>query len=188
MAHINMSMILHATTIVGVRTKEMFCLGGDGQVSMSHTVMKHNAVKVRSLYKDTVLTGFAGATADAFTLYDLFESALRTHQGNLLKASVDLAKQWRRDRVLRRLEANMIVGDAYQTYILTGQGDVIAPDSSVVSIGSGGDYARSAALALCAHTDLGAEDIVRGALGIASDICLYTNTHFTIKSIQCKDV
>jgi len=178
---------MHATTIIGVRTRGKFCIGGDGQVSMSHTVMKNNAVKIRSLYKDTVLTGFAGATADAFTLYDLFESALRGHQGHLLKASVDLAKQWRRDRILRRLEATMIVADATHTFVLTGQGDVIEPDDCVVAIGSGGDYARSAALALCAHTTLEAEDVVHEALKIASNICLYTNNHFTLKTITSKD-
>lgn len=180
-------MIMHATTILGVRKQGKFCLGGDGQVSLGHTVMKHNAVKIRSLYDSKVLAGFAGATADAFTLYDLFESVLRSQQGNLLRASVELAKQWRKDRFLRNLEALMIVGDAKHTFVLTGQGDVIEPDSDIVAIGSGVDYARSAALALLEHADLDAENIVKSSLTVASRICLYTNNTFTIKTIDIEN-
>lgn len=175
---------MHATTILGVRIKGQFCLGGDGQVSLGNTVMKNNAVKIRSLHHGSVLTGFAGATADAFTLYDLFESMLRLQQGNLLKASVELAKQWRKDRMLRNLEALMIVGDARSTFLLTGNGDVIEPDTNVIAIGSGGDYARCAALALYEHADMDAESIVKAGLTIASQTCLYTNENFTIKSIN----
>lgn len=175
---------MHATTILGVRAKGKFCLGGDGQVSLGNTVMKHNAVKIRSLHDGQVLAGFAGATADAFTLYDLFESMLRVQQGNLLKASVELAKQWRKDRSLRHLEALIIVGDSKHTFVLTGNGDVVEPDSAVVAIGSGGDYARSAALALFEYTDLDAETIVGSGLKVASRICLYTNDSFTLKTID----
>lgn len=176
--------IMHATTILGVRVNGKFCLGGDGQVSLANTVMKHNAVKIRSLYGGTVLTGFAGATADAFTLYDLFESMLRVQQGNLLRASVEMAKQWRKDRSLGHLEALLIVGDSKNTFVLTGKGDVIESDTCVVSIGSGGDYARSAALALSEHTKMDAEEVVRASLSVASNICLYTNDSFTLKTID----
>lgn len=179
--------MMHATTILCARTERQLCLGGDGQVSLGHTVMKHNAVKIRSLLQNSVLAGFAGSTSDALTLFDLFESALKSQSGHLMKASVDLAKLWRKDRMLRQLEAMMIVADRHYTFVLSGQGDVIEPDDAVVAIGSGGPYARSAALALAAHTEMSAEAIVRSGLEIASRICVYTNNTLTLKTVEWKD-
>ncbi|MEZ5560997.1 MAG: ATP-dependent protease subunit HslV [Pseudomonadales bacterium] len=174
----------HATTIVCVRRADAVALGGDGQVTLGETVIKGNARKVRRLYKDRILAGFAGGTADAFTLFERFEAALEKYQGNLTSAAVQLAKDWRSDRALRRLEAMLIVADARITLLISGNGDVIEPESGVMAIGSGGPYAQSAALALVENTDLGAADIVERALEIAGNICVYTNQNRTIEVLQ----
>jgi len=160
-------------------------IGGDGQVTMGNNiVMKSNARKVRRLYQDKILAGFAGGTADAFTLFERFESKLETHQGNLVRAAVELAKDWRTDRMLRRLEAMLIVADAKASLIISGNGDVIEPENSLIAIGSGGAYAKSAALALLDNTELDARAITEKSLSIASSICIYTNNHFTIETLE----
>ena len=174
---------IHATTVLCVRRDGCVALGGDGQVSAGNTVMKGNAVKVRRLYQDKILSGFAGGTADAFTLFERFEQALDKYSGNLMRASVELAKDWRADRVLRRLEAMLIVADGGATLMISGTGDVIEPESGVIAIGSGGPFAQAAARALIENTDLGAVEIVEKALGIAADICIYTNHSRTIESL-----
>jgi len=174
----------HATTIVCVHHRGRVALGGDGQVSLGNTIMKGNARKVRRLYNDRVLAGFAGGTADAFTLFERFEGALEKYHGNLTRAAVELAKDWRSDRALRRLEAMLIVSDAQTALLISGNGDVIEPEGGVLAIGSGGPYALSAARALVDHTDLDAEAIVAKALEIAADICVYTNHHRTIESLN----
>ena len=174
---------IHGTTVLCVRRDGCVALGGDGQVSAGNTVMKGNAVKVRRLYQDRILSGFAGGTADAFTLFERFEQALDKYSGNLMRASVELAKDWRADRVLRRLEAMLIVADGSATLMISGTGDVIEPESGVIAIGSGGPFAQAAARALVDNTDLGAEEIVEKALGIAADICIYTNHTRTIESL-----
>ncbi|TCJ98858.1 ATP-dependent HslUV protease subunit HslV [Volucribacter psittacicida] len=172
------------TTIVSVRRNGKVVVGGDGQVSLGNTVMKGNARKVRRLYNNKVLAGFAGGTADAFTLFELFERKLEMHQGHLLKSAVELAKEWRTDRALRRLEAMLIVADAEESLIITGNGDVVQPEKDqILAIGSGGNYALSAARALVENTQLSARDIVEKSLKIAGDICVYTNTHFTIEEL-----
>jgi ATP-dependent HslUV protease subunit HslV len=158
-------------------------IGGDGQVSLGNTVMKGNAIKVRRLYKDKVIAGFAGATADAFTLFELFEGKLEKYQGNLTRAAVELAKDWRTDRMLRRLEALLAIADKETSLILSGNGDVIEPEGGVMAIGSGGSFAEAAARALVENTELSAKEIVEKALGIASDICIYTNTNLTIEEL-----
>ncbi len=158
-------------------------VGGDGQVTMGDTVMKGNAVKVRRLYKDTVIAGFAGGTADAFTLFERFEGQLEKHQGQLVRAAVELAKDWRTDRALRRLEALLVVADKENSLLVTGTGDVIEPTDGIVAIGSGGQYAKSAALALLGNSELTARDIVEKSLEIAADICIYTNHERTIEEI-----
>jgi ATP-dependent HslUV protease subunit HslV len=160
-------------------------LGGDGQVSIGNTVMKGNARKVRRLYKDQVLAGFAGGTADAFTLFERFEAKLEKHQGNLTRSAVELAKDWRTDRLLRRLEAMLIVADRTASLIISGQGDVIEPEAGILAIGSGGPYAQAAARALLEHTELDARAIVEQALGIAADICVFTNRNLTIEELVC---
>ena len=159
-------------------------IGGDGQVSMGDTVMKGNARKVRRLYKDQVLAGFAGGTADAFTLFERFEGKLEKHQGHLVRAAVEMAKDWRTDRMLRRLEALLTVADKEASLIITGNGDVIEPEHGIMAIGSGGNYAKSAALALLQNTDLPARQIVEKGLGIAGDICIYTNGNLTIEELD----
>ena len=159
-------------------------IGGDGQVSMGDTVMKGNARKVRRLYKDQVLAGFAGGTADAFTLFERFEGKLEKHQGHLVRAAVEMAKDWRTDRMLRRLEALLTVADREASLIITGNGDVIEPEQGIMAIGSGGNYAKSAALALLQNTDLSARDIVEKGLCIAGDICIYTNGNLTIEELD----
>ena len=159
-------------------------LGGDGQVSVGDTIMKGNARKVRRLYNDRVIAGFAGGTADAFTLFERFEGKLEKHQGNLMRAAVELAKDWRTDRMLRRLEALLCVADKSASFIVSGNGDVIEPEDSIMAIGSGGAYARAAARALLENTNLNARAIVEKALGIAADICIYTNHSLTIEEIQ----
>lgn len=172
------------TTIVSVRRGDTVCIGGDGQVSLGNTVMKGNARKVRRLYKDQVIAGFAGGTADAFTLFERFEAKLEAHQGNLVRSAVELAKDWRTDRSLRRLEALLAVADAESSLIITGNGDVIEPEDDLIAIGSGGPYAQSAAKALLKNTDMGARDIVEKALEIAADICIYTNHNRTIEELN----
>jgi len=174
----------HGTTIVSVRREGRVVIGGDGQVSMGNTIMKGNARKVRRLYKDKVLAGFAGGTADAFTLFERFEGKLEKHQGNLTRAAVELAKDWRTDRMLRRLEALLVVADKDASLIISGNGDVIEPEQGLMAIGSGGPYAQAAARALLESTDLPARDIVERALGIAADICVYTNRNVTIEELE----
>ncbi|MEJ2530965.1 MAG: ATP-dependent protease subunit HslV [Halioglobus sp.] len=171
------------TTILSVRRGNTVVIGGDGQVSMGNTVMKGNARKVRRLYKDQVLAGFAGGTADAFTLFELFEAQLDKHQGHLVRAAVELAKAWRTERALRQLEALLAVADKDTSLVITGNGDVIEPEDNLIAIGSGGPYAQAAARALLENTDLDAPTIVEKGLGIAGDICIYTNHNRTIEQL-----
>jgi len=171
------------TTILAVRRHGKVVIGGDGQVTLGNTVMKGNARKVRRLYKERVIAGFAGGTADAFTLFERFEGKLEKHQGNLTRAAVEMAKDWRTDRVLRRLEALLIVADTTATLMITGNGDVIEPEHDLIAIGSGGPFAQSAALALYQNTELDARSIVEKALGIAAGICIYTNGNLTIEEL-----
>ena len=175
---------MHGTTILSVRRNNQVVIGGDGQVSMGDTMMKGNARKVRRLYEDQVIAGFAGGTADAFTLFERFEGKLQKHQGNLVRAAVELTKDWRTDRMLRRLEALLAVADHSTSLIITGSGDVIEPEQGIMAIGSGGAYAKAAALALLGETELDARAIVERALGIAADICIYTNRQFTIEELE----
>ncbi|MGU9956916.1 MAG: ATP-dependent protease subunit HslV [Arenicellales bacterium WSBS_2016_MAG_OTU3] len=172
------------TTILSVRRGNSVAIGGDGQVSMGSTIMKGNARKVRRLYKETVLAGFAGGTADAFTLFERFEGKLEKHQGQLVRAAVELAKDWRTDRALRRLEALLCVANETDSLIVSGTGDVIEPEQGIMAIGSGGDYAKSAARALYDNTDLSAREIVEKSLGIAADVCIYTNSNLTIDELE----
>jgi ATP-dependent HslUV protease, peptidase subunit HslV len=174
----------HGTTIVAVRRGSKVVVAGDGQVSVGNTVMKHNAKKVRPLAGGKVIGGFAGATADAFTLFERLEAKLEQYPDQLMRAAVELAKDWRTDRYLRRLEAMMIVADKKDTLVLTGTGDVLTPDHQVIAIGSGGNYAYSAALALSENTDLDAEAIARKAMKIAAEVCIYTNENVTIEIID----
>jgi len=174
---------MKSTTILCVRHKNRVALAGDGQVTFQNTVMKHTAKKVRKLYQDKCLAGFAGSTADSFTLFERFEKKLEQFHGNIVRASVELAKDWRTDRLLRRLEALLLVADADHTFILSGTGDVIEPDDGTAAIGSGGPYAQAAARALIAHTDLSALDIVKEAMRIASEICIFTNDRITIEEL-----
>jgi ATP-dependent HslUV protease subunit HslV len=164
-----------------VRRGNDVVIGGDGQVTLGNTIMKGNARKVRRLYKDQIIAGFAGGTADAFTLFERFEAKLEKHQGHLTRAAVELAKDWRTDRILRRLEALLAVADKTASLIITGQGDVIEPEGGLIAIGSGGPFAQAAARALLDSTELGARDIVERALNIAADICIYTNRNLTIE-------
>jgi len=173
----------HATTILAVRRHGTVALGGDGQVTLGQTVMKGNARKVRRLYNDNVLAGFAGGTADAFTLFERFEGKLEKY-GNLTRAAIELAKDWRSDRYLRRLEALLLVGDPQNLFVVSGNGDVIEPEFDAVAIGSGGPFAQAAARALVENTELGAHEIVTRALGIAADICIYTNRNLTIEELR----
>ena len=175
------------TTICSVRRGGQVVMGGDGQVTLGNTVMKANARKVRRLYKDRVLAGFAGATADAFTLFERFEGKLEKHSGHLVRSAVELAKDWRTDRMLRRLEALLAIADADSSLLISGNGDVIEPEHGLIAIGSGGPYAQAAALALLRNTGLGAEEIARQALGIAADICIYTNANITIEVLPTND-
>lgn len=172
------------TTILSVRRGNIVVIGGDGQVSLGNTVMKGNAKKVRRLYREQVIAGFAGGTADAFTLFERFEGKLEKHQGHLVRAAVELAKDWRTDRMLRRLEALLAVADKDASLIISGNGDVIEPEQGIMAIGSGGDFAKSAALALADNTELDAKAIVEKSLGIASDICIYTNSNLTIETLE----
>lgn len=171
------------TTILSVRRGNSVVLGGDGQVSLGNTVMKGNARKVRRLYRDQVIAGFAGGTADAFTLFEYFEAKLEKHSGHLVRAAVEMAKDWRTDRTLRRLEALLAVADHSASLIITGNGDVLEPEHGIVAIGSGGNYALAAARALLDHSELPAEDIVRYGLQIAGDICVYTNHQHSIETL-----
>jgi len=176
----------HGTTIVSVRRGDRVVIGGDGQVSMGNTIMKGNARKVRRLYHDQVIAGFAGGTADAFTLFELFEAKLEKHQGQLTRAAVELAKDWRTDRVLRRLEALLAVADKTSSLIISGNGDVIEPENNLIAIGSGGPYAQAASLAMLENTELNARAIVEKALNIAANICVFTNNNLTIEELAVK--
>ena len=173
----------HGTTIVSVRRDGRIALGGDGQVTLGHVVIKAGARKVRRLHEDKVLAGFAGGTADAFTLFERFESKLQKHSGHLVRSAVELAKDWRTDRTLRRLEAMLAVADRDASLVITGNGDVLEPEHGLIAIGSGGAYAQAAALALLRHSALDAESIVRQALTIAADICIYTNQQHTVETL-----
>lgn len=175
------------TTILSVRRGNEVALGGDGQVSLGNTIMKGNAKKVRRLYRNQVIAGFAGGTADAFTLFERFEGKLEKHQGHLVRAAVELAKDWRTDRALRRLEALLAVADKDSSLIITGNGDVIEPEDSLIAIGSGGPFAQAAARAMLENTELGAKEIVEKGLNIAADICVYTNHSRTIEELSTQD-
>ncbi|RYE79935.1 MAG: ATP-dependent protease subunit HslV [Hyphomicrobiales bacterium] len=177
----------HGTTIVAVRKGSRVVVAGDGQVSVGNTVMKHQARKVRPLAGGKVIGGFAGATADAFTLFERLEAKLEQYPDQLMRAAVELAKDWRTDRYLRRLEAMMIVADKKDTLVLTGTGDVLTPDHDVIAIGSGGNYAYSAALALSQNTELDAEQIARKAMKIAAEVCIYTNENVTLETIDADE-
>jgi ATP-dependent HslUV protease, peptidase subunit HslV len=173
----------HGTTIVSVRRGNQVAIGGDGQVTLGNTVMKGNARKVRRLYHDRVLAGFAGGTADAFTLFERFDAKLEKHQGHLTRAAVELAKDWRSDRMLRRLEALLAVADTETSLIITGNGDVMEPEDGLIAIGSGGPFAQAAAKALLRQTELSAKEIVAEALKVAGEICIYTNQHITLDEL-----
>ncbi len=175
---------IRGTTILAVRRAGAVVMGGDGQVTMGDTVMKGNARKVRRLYGERVLAGFAGGTADAFTLFERFEAKLEQHSGNLTRSAVELAKDWRTDRMLRRLEALLLVADRGNLLVLSGTGDVIEPEQDLVAIGSGGPYAQAAARALMENTELGAREIVERALAITGDICIYTNRFLTVEALE----
>ena len=174
----------HGTTILSVRRGDKVAMGGDGQVTLGNVVVKASARKVRRLYQDRILAGFAGATADAFTLFERFESKLEKHQGNLLRSAVELAKDWRTDRMLRRLEALLVVADAESTLLISGSGDVVEPDDGIIAIGSGGNYALAAAKALAKHTTLDARSIAEEAMRIAAAICVFTNEHLVFEELQ----
>ncbi len=173
----------HGTTILSVRRGAQVALGGDGQVTLGTIIVKASARKVRKLYREQVLAGFAGATADAFTLFERFEAKLEKHQGHLQRAAIELTKDWRTDRVLRRLEAMLAVADSTSSLIITGNGDVLEPELGIVAIGSGGAYAQAAARALLQHTDMPADQIVKQSLCIAGDLCIYTNQNHTIETL-----
>jgi ATP-dependent HslUV protease subunit HslV len=173
----------HGTTILSVRRGREVALGGDGQVTLGNVVVKASARKVRRLYQDRILAGFAGGTADAFTLFERFEAKLEKHQGNLTRSAVELAKDWRTDRILRRLEAMLAVADHTSSLIITGNGDVLEPEMGLIAIGSGGPYAQAAARALLDNTELSAPEIVKRALTIAGDLCIYTNQQHTIETL-----
>ncbi|PWT71373.1 MAG: HslU--HslV peptidase proteolytic subunit [Proteobacteria bacterium] len=173
----------HGTTILSVRRGKSVALGGDGQVTLGNVVIKQTARKVRRLYHDRILAGFAGGTADAFTLFERFEAKLEKHQGHLLRSAVELAKDWRTDRILRRLEAMLAVADRDASLIITGNGDVLEPEQGLVAIGSGGPYAQAAAKALLDNTDLAAHEIVKRALAIAGDLCIYTNQQHVVETL-----
>jgi ATP-dependent HslUV protease subunit HslV len=174
----------HGTTILSVRRGNRVAMGGDGQVTLGNVVVKASARKVRRLYNGQILAGFAGGTADAFTLFERFEAKLEKHQGHLVKSAVELAKDWRTDRMLRRLEAMLTVADRESSLIITGNGDVLEPEKGLLAIGSGGSYAQAAALALLDNTELPPEDIVKQALVIAGDLCIYTNQNHIIETLE----
>jgi len=176
--------MIKGTTILCVRRDKKVAIGGDGQVTMGNTVLKHNARKIRKMYGDKIVAGFSGATADAFTLFEKFEGKLESYRGNLTRAAVEMAKDWRTDKILRRLEALLVIADIEHTFIISGTGDVIEPEDGVASIGSGGPYAQAAARALSENTDLTAKDIVEKAMKIAADICIYTNEKISIEELN----
>jgi len=176
--------MLKGTTILCVRREGRVAIAGDGQVTMGNTVLKHNAKKIRRMFGDKVVAGFSGATADALTLFEKFEGKLESYRGNITRAAVELAKDWRTDKILRRLEALLIVADLEHTFIISGTGDVIEPEGGVAAIGSGGPYAQASARALYENTSLSARDIVDKALSITSDICIYTNKNISIEELQ----
>ncbi len=178
---------MRGTTILSVRTQDQVVVIGDGQVTLGNTVMKGTARKVRRLHQDKVITGFAGSTADAFTLFERFEGKLKEYGGNLRRAAVELAKDWRTDRALRRLEALLICANTTETLVISGSGDVIEPDHGVAAIGSGGKFAESAALALVRHSDLDARTIAVEAMKVAAEICIYTNDHFTVEALDAEE-
>jgi len=175
--------MFHATTILCVRKNGKVAIGGDGQVTLGNTVLKQNAKKIRRMYNDNVIAGFAGATADAFTLFEKFEGKLESYRGNITRAAVELAKDWRTDKMLRRLEALLVIADREHTFIISGTGDVIEPEDGIAAIGSGGAFAQAAARALYDNTELNAEEIIKKAMTIASDICIYTNDNITIEEL-----
>jgi ATP-dependent HslUV protease, peptidase subunit HslV len=175
--------MIKGTTILCVRHNGKVAIGGDGQVTMGNTVLKHNARKIRKMYDDKLLAGFSGATADAFTLFEKFEGKLESYRGNITRAAVELAKDWRTDKILRRLEALLIVADSEHSFILSGTGDVIEPEDGIAAIGSGAPYAQAAARALAENTGLSAKEIVEKSMKIASDICIYTNDNITIEEL-----
>ena len=177
------TLIFHGTTIVSVRRGEKVAMGGDGQVTLGNIVVKATARKVRRLYHDRILAGFAGATADAFTLFERFEAKLEKHQGNLLRSAVELAKDWRTDRILRRLEAMLAIADREASLIITGTGDVLEPERGLLAIGSGGGYAQAAALALLANSQLEPAEIVKKSLEIAGELCIYTNQNHVVETL-----
>jgi ATP-dependent HslUV protease, peptidase subunit HslV len=174
---------IHGTTVLCVRRDNKVVMAGDGQVTMGQQVMKHTARKIRRLFNDKVLAGFAGSTADALSLFERFEGKLQEHHGNLAKSAVELAKEWRKDRALRHLEALLVVADAKSTFVLSGDGDVIEPDDGMCAIGSGGPFALAAARALGKHSKLGAKEIAQESMRIASEICIYTNSNFTVEEL-----
>ncbi len=174
---------IHGTTILVVRHKGKVAMAGDGQVTLGHTVMKHSASKVRRMYHDKIIGGFAGATADAFSLFSRFEEKLEKFNGNLSRSAVELAKDWRTDKLLRRLEAMLLVADKNNSYVISGTGDVVEPDDGIVGIGSGGMYAQAAAKALVKHSNLEAVQIVKEAMNVAESICIYTNSHLTLEEL-----
>ncbi|MHB8151099.1 MAG: ATP-dependent protease subunit HslV [Desulfobulbia bacterium] len=177
---------IRSTTIIAVRHKGEVALAGDGQVSLGNTIMKHEARKVRRLYEGKVITGFAGATADAFTLFDRLEQKLEQYNGNLMRSAVELAKDWRTDKMLRKLEAFLVAVDKHHSLLLSGTGDVIEPDDGILAIGSGGPYAQAAAKGLVAHSELSAEEICREAMRIAASICIYTNDRITVEKMAAE--
>ena len=176
--------VFHGTTILSVRRGASVALGGDGQVTLGNIIVKASARKIRRLYQDRILAGFAGGTADAFTLFERFESKLEKHQGNLMRSAVELAKDWRTDRILRRLEAMLAIADREHSLIITGSGDVLEPELGLVAIGSGGAYAQAAARALLENTDLAPQDIIKKSLAIAGDLCIYTNQQHVIETLD----
>lgn len=175
--------MFHATTILCVRRNDKVAIGGDGQVTMQNTVLKQNAKKIRKMYGDRVIAGFAGATADAFTLFEKFEGKLESYRGNITRAAVELAKDWRTDKILRRLEALLIVADKEHIFIISGNGDVIEPEEGIAAIGSGGPFAQAAAKALYENTELNATEIIEKAMRIAAQICIYTNENISIEEL-----
>lgn len=175
--------MIKGTTILCVRRNGMVAIGGDGQVTMGNTILKHNAKKIRKIFDEKVLTGFSGATADALTLFEKFEGKLESYRGNITRAAVELAKDWRTDKVLRRLEALLIIADSEHTFIISGTGDVIEPEEGIAAIGSGGPFAQAAARALHENTSLSAKEIVEKSMKITSDICIYTNKNITIEEL-----
>jgi len=176
--------VFHGTTILCVRKDGRVAIGGDGQVTLGHTVLKHNAKKIRKMYNENILAGFAGATADAFTLFEKFEEKIETYRGNITRSAVELAKEWRTDKILRRLEALLVVADKEHSFIISGNGDVLEPEDGIAAIGSGGPYAQAAAKALLEHTQLGPRQIVEEAMKITSKICIYTNEAINIEELN----